>query len=849
MFLPRPHPWRNQVWETDHMQVPVLVEVDGTARRPWITWFTDCPTNVITGIAVTPGDPSRESVLAGLRSAVLREEPYGPFGGLPEKVRVDRGKDFLSRTVTAAFDLLDVTVEDLPAYTPHLKGTVEGLNRAVESMFLASLPGYARQPRPGKYPSRPKDEVLLSFEDFTARLLDWTRWWNTEHQPVPLRGRTPLEAWQADPTPLRDMPATDLWTFTLEDASRWCLRQWRDAQPGRARRTACAVERSSTRVVRGRYYAPHVTIPVPSPTDVDAAKALASREGRPANEHSTGVTELAAALGVLRRTEAGQGVTDAELLAAHDLLYAQVPRHLGDSSMRRLAEILVGRGVVPKPGDYEGQWWLWWPKNGYGPCRDCRKPRSLTRYSGRLGHEYRYLCARCRSTERQQIAEQADRLREMLAPQATLHPAPVPAPAASSHLTDAAPADSAATAVPRPSDRDWETYVTRLEELLGALAWAGFDLPQEWDSDFDEQEGALLFATLRRGDGAVDVAYHPHQGLLVLQPFDDVTGEWPESYSLLEDSIEIPVAICEEQAVTAVEAAAGDAGLLDAAHVRVADTAPPEAVQEFALRRVRWIFQPAADYRELPLAALLREVTENEWLSAYLDWVVGMAGRDVAPDIVPDAAALGVAAWCWRNNTAVEDHHLDTDVLMARVNIAVTRITQQHICPVEGIDWDSIKDALMNPQWALADGTPVHSLFGPGWTEVAATVIAELDRWRRLDHEVLGPEATLILMSIGGSTSYTDSWWGQGRWRSICRRIIDDATAAGLSLPPPYGQSGPDVLLADLDAPDQVPDTVLDWLIDPPEADHEGPRGLRMNGVTRPPQHCWDPYWLTDPNP
>ncbi|MFD4977924.1 transposase family protein, partial [Streptomyces sp. NPDC058424] len=185
VFVARPRGWRNQVWETDHVQAPVLVEVDGKARRPWITWFTDCATNAITGVAVTPGDPSRESVLAALRSAVLREDPYGPFGGLPEKVRVDRGKDFLSRTVAAAFDLLDVTVEDLPAYTPHLKGTVEGLNRAVESMFLAALPGYVRQPRPGKRVSRPMDEVLLGFEDFTARLLDWTLWWNTEHRPAP----------------------------------------------------------------------------------------------------------------------------------------------------------------------------------------------------------------------------------------------------------------------------------------------------------------------------------------------------------------------------------------------------------------------------------------------------------------------------------------------------------------------------------------------------------------------------------------------------------------------------------------------------------------------------------------
>jgi putative transposase len=218
VFLARPRGWRNQVWETDHVQVPVLVDVEGTGRRPWITWFTDCATNAITGVAVTPGYPSRESVLAALRSAVLREDPYGPFGGLPEKVRVDRGKDFLSRTVTAAFDLLDVGVEDLPAYTPHLKGTVEGLNRAVESMFLAALPGYARQPRPGKRPSRPRDEVLLGFEDFTARLLEWVRWWNTSHRPAPLGGRTPLQAWQDDPTLLRDVPAADLWTFTLEDA-------------------------------------------------------------------------------------------------------------------------------------------------------------------------------------------------------------------------------------------------------------------------------------------------------------------------------------------------------------------------------------------------------------------------------------------------------------------------------------------------------------------------------------------------------------------------------------------------------------------------------------------------------
>ncbi|WP_234336218.1 Mu transposase C-terminal domain-containing protein [Streptomyces sp. NRRL S-1022] len=60
--------------------------------------------------------------------------------------------------------------------------------------------------------------MLLSFEDFTSQLLAWTLSWNTEHRPAPLGGRTPLEAWQDDPTPLRDVAAADLWTFTLEDA-------------------------------------------------------------------------------------------------------------------------------------------------------------------------------------------------------------------------------------------------------------------------------------------------------------------------------------------------------------------------------------------------------------------------------------------------------------------------------------------------------------------------------------------------------------------------------------------------------------------------------------------------------
>lgn len=223
VFGKRPASWRNSAWETDHVQAPLLVDADGDLVRPWITWFIDTATKVITGTAVTPGHPSRASVLAALRAAVVRDDPYGPAGGVPELVRMDRGKDFLSAAVTTALGAMGVTVKDLPAYSPHLKGTVENLNRAADRMLFAALPGYTAAPTGPRSERRGRTAgalSALSFQDFTTEVLAWTNWWNTAHRPKALSGRTPLETWQADPTPVTDIPAADLWAFTLEDDGR-----------------------------------------------------------------------------------------------------------------------------------------------------------------------------------------------------------------------------------------------------------------------------------------------------------------------------------------------------------------------------------------------------------------------------------------------------------------------------------------------------------------------------------------------------------------------------------------------------------------------------------------------------
>ncbi|MFF5344106.1 Mu transposase C-terminal domain-containing protein [Streptomyces althioticus] len=217
----RPPMYRNACWEGDHKRIPVRVDVEGQAVCPWVTWFIDVATKVIVGMAVTPHEPARDAVLAALRTGISRAGPYGPFGGLPGRVRVDRGKEFLCRTVARALGGFAVPVEDLPAYTPYRKGTIEALNDAVEEMFLVSLPGYTRRARP--VGARCPDEVgdLLSFADFVEVLLGWVRWWNTGHRPSGLAsGLTPIAAWEADPTPVEDVLEEQLAFFALEDDGR-----------------------------------------------------------------------------------------------------------------------------------------------------------------------------------------------------------------------------------------------------------------------------------------------------------------------------------------------------------------------------------------------------------------------------------------------------------------------------------------------------------------------------------------------------------------------------------------------------------------------------------------------------
>ncbi|MGW6898979.1 Mu transposase C-terminal domain-containing protein [Streptomyces sp. NPDC054919] len=216
---------RNDAWEGDHKTADVYVSLKNEIVQPHITWFADAANDAICGLAITPHQPSREAILVALRSAILRDPGDIPFGGAPTLIRIDRGKDFLSKTVEASLAAFCIERVDLPPRRPEQKGTIESINEAVRDTLFKGLPGYTERPTTKPRRKRPPIEDLLTFEHFVSQLLKWVHWWNHEHKIRNLGNRTPAQAWADDLTIIRDIPPEALHHFTLEAARSFYIIQ------------------------------------------------------------------------------------------------------------------------------------------------------------------------------------------------------------------------------------------------------------------------------------------------------------------------------------------------------------------------------------------------------------------------------------------------------------------------------------------------------------------------------------------------------------------------------------------------------------------------------------------------
>ena len=206
---------RNDLWEADHKQLDIDVRAGGFERpvRPWLTLFVEAYSRVVPGWAVSVR-PHSGSILAAFGAAVT-VNPAKPWGGVPVRLRVDRGADFLSDALKEACGRLGVVLDPAPAYSPFRKGKVEAGGKGIERELLPPLPGYLGAGRE----TRAARSELMTFAQLVEHLRAGIEAWNRRHRH-PVLGCTLAEAWERDATPIRTVPEERLRWMMLAEQRR-----------------------------------------------------------------------------------------------------------------------------------------------------------------------------------------------------------------------------------------------------------------------------------------------------------------------------------------------------------------------------------------------------------------------------------------------------------------------------------------------------------------------------------------------------------------------------------------------------------------------------------------------------
>jgi putative transposase len=211
---------RNDVWEADHAQLDLLVSVPRWRDpvRPWLTVLIDGYSRVLMGWVLSV-QPSTREVLTAIREGIFVDEARGPWGGVPDLIRFDGGREFLAEAVTQSANRLGFAGLPTAPYSPHKKGKVERLHQTIGEGLVAGLPHYLHGARKanGKLYAQPS---MLTFKQLQEAVTVFVDKYNNHHQHRSLGGLTPAQKWATSSRVLDVVGAKQLWWMLLAETSR-----------------------------------------------------------------------------------------------------------------------------------------------------------------------------------------------------------------------------------------------------------------------------------------------------------------------------------------------------------------------------------------------------------------------------------------------------------------------------------------------------------------------------------------------------------------------------------------------------------------------------------------------------
>ena len=215
---------RNEVWEADHAQLDIHVLPLRGQRlaRPWLTVIEDAFSRLIMGWALSL-QPTSAEVLAAMREAIVVDPRRGPWGGVPQLIRFDGGREFLAHAVTRAAAEVGCAALPTAAYSPHQKGKIERLHRTIGEGLISTLPHYTGGPRRrnGELYAQP---APLTLPQLQTRLRDHIDGYNTGHLHASLGGLTPAQKWTTSSAPLDVVEPERLRWMLMADQTRRVLK-------------------------------------------------------------------------------------------------------------------------------------------------------------------------------------------------------------------------------------------------------------------------------------------------------------------------------------------------------------------------------------------------------------------------------------------------------------------------------------------------------------------------------------------------------------------------------------------------------------------------------------------------
>lgn len=194
------------VVQVDHTLLDIELVDDWdrkTIGRPYLTVAIDTYSRMVTGFYISLDAPSAHSVGLCLTHAALSKEPElanfdvigkWPIWGMPQRIHVDSGKEFHSKTLEESLLRYGVEITYRPVRTPHFGGHIERLIGNLNN-FIHDLPGSTFSNPKAKGITDPQKTAALTLSELRRLLIQYISgiYHIRTHSSL---GVSPLEMWR-----------------------------------------------------------------------------------------------------------------------------------------------------------------------------------------------------------------------------------------------------------------------------------------------------------------------------------------------------------------------------------------------------------------------------------------------------------------------------------------------------------------------------------------------------------------------------------------------------------------------------------------------------------------------------